>query len=204
MARLDFPEEVKLLVAHLKRLPGVGPKSAERIAVWLLGKDGSFTGDLADAVRRAGETVRGCTVCGFFESSVTGCALCADDTRDAALLCVVEQPTDVLPLERTGAFKGSYHCLGGRIAPLENVGPDDLRIDSLLARISEGSVRELILGVGSDVEGEATANYLGEIFATKFPELEVTRLAQGLPAGGGLDNADELTLFRALDGRRRV
>jgi recombination protein RecR len=204
MARLDFPEEVKLLVEHLKRLPGVGPKSAERIAVWLLAQPGGFTGDLANAISGAGEAVRACTVCGFFESSTHGCALCADTGRDSALLCVVEQPTDVLPLERTGAFKGSYHCLGGRIAPLENVGPDDLRIDSLLARAGGDSVREVILGVGSDVEGEATANYLAEIFATRFPRVEVTRLAQGLPAGGGLDNADELTLYRALDGRRKL
>ena len=203
MPQLDFPEEVKLLIEHLKRLPGVGPKSAERIAVWLLGQQGAFSGDLAQAIQRSGEHVRACGVCGFFESAELGCALCADDVRDGTVLCVVEQPTDVLPLERTGAFKGAYHCLGGRIAPLENVGPEDLRVDGLFDRVA-GGVREVILGVGSDVEGEATANYLAEIFAARFPEVEVTRLAQGLPAGGGLDNADELTLYRALDGRRKV
>ena len=204
MSQLDFPEEVKILIAHLKRLPGVGPKSAERIAVWLLSQDGGFTGDLATAVKQSGETVRGCERCGFFESSLLGCALCSDEARDATVLCVVEQPTDVLPLERTGVFKGSYHCLGGRIAPLENVGPDDLLIDVLMTRLAGGEVRELILGVASDVEGEATANYLAEMLAARHPEIEVTRLAQGLPAGGGLANADELTLYRALDGRRKI
>lgn len=203
MPKIDFPEEVKVLVEHLKRLPGIGPKSAERIAVWLLAQGGRFSDDLAAAVQRSGEQVRACSVCGFFESARLGCALCADTTRDAAALCVVEQPTDVLPLERTGAFKGLYHCLGGRIAPLENVGPEDLRIEGLIDRVAAG-VGEVILGVGSDVEGEATANYLSEILAQRFPAVEVTRLAQGLPAGGGLENADELTLYRALDGRRRV
>lgn len=204
MARIDFPEEVKLLIAHLKRLPGVGPKSAERIAVWLIARDGGFSDALAKAIMLSGEVIKGCRICGFFESSVIGCELCADLQRDTTMICVVEQPTDVLPLERTGAFKGSYHCLGGRIAPLDDIAPEDLRIDSLVSRIAGGCVSEVILGVGSDVEGEATANYLAELLATGFPDLTVTRLAQGLPAGGGLDNADELTLYRALDGRRRL
>ena len=204
MARIDFPEEVKLLIAHLKRLPGIGPKSAERIAVWLIGKDGDFSNDLARAVQLSAEVIQGCEVCGFFESSRAGCRLCEDGHRDDSVICVVEQPTDVLPLERTGAFKGSYHCLGGRIAPLDGITPEDLRISPLMDRISGGCVSEVILGVGSDVEGEATANYLADLLAEKFPDVEVTRLAQGLPAGGGLDNADELTLYRALDGRRRL
>ncbi len=130
--------------------------------------------------------------------------MCADDQRDETLICVVEQPTDVLPLERTGAFRGSYHCLGGRIAPLDGISPEDLRIAPLMERVNGGAVKEIILGVGSDVEGEATANYLAEMLAEKCPDVEVTRLAQGLPAGGGLDHADELTLYRALDGRRRI
>ena len=204
MARIDFPEEVTLLVAHLKRLPGIGPKSAERIAVWLLSQDGSFSGDLAAAVLSAGEAVGTCDCCGFFQSATHGCALCADTVRDASILCVVEQPTDVLPLERTGAYKGGYHCLGGRIAPLENVGPEDLRIDGLMGRLRAGAVSELILGVASDVEGEATANYLVDLVLGELPEMQITRLAQGLPAGGGLGDADDITLFRALDGRRKV
>ncbi len=204
MPALDFPEEVKVLVAHLKRLPGVGPKSAERIAVWLLAQDGGFSAGLADSVRAAAEGVRACPDCGFFASASRGCQLCADPARERSTLCVVEQPTDVLPLERTGAFKGGYLCLGGKIAPLENIGPEDLRIGALVARLGGGEVSEVILGVGSDVEGEATANYLAELLAVRFPEVAVSRLAQGLPAGGGLDNADELTLFRALDGRRRM
>jgi recombination protein RecR len=204
MARIDFPEEVQLLVSHLKRLPGIGPKSAERIAVWLIGQDSDFSNDLARAIEISAEMVRACEVCGFFESSRGGCQLCADDQRDETLICVVEQPTDVLPLERTGAFRGSYHCLGGRIAPLDGISPEDLRIAPLMERVNGGAVKEIILGVGSDVEGEATANYLAEMLAEKCPDVEVTRLAQGLPAGGGLDHADELTLYRALDGRRRI
>ena len=117
---------------------------------------------------------------------------------------MVEQATDVLPLERTGAFRGQYHCLGGKVSPLENVGPEDLRIDALLRRLGDGGFTEVILAVGSDVEGEATANYVAEMLSQRFEGVSVTRLAQGLPAGGGLEHADELTLFRALDGRRTM
>ncbi len=204
MARIDFPEEVQLLVSHLKRLPGIGPKSAERIAVWLIGQDGDFSYDLAKVIGLSADMVQMCPVCGFFQSSQTGCQLCNDDQRDRSLICVVEQATDVLPLERTGAFRGSYHCLGGRIAPLDGISPEDLRISQLFERVNEEEVKEIILGVGSDVEGEATANYLAELLTEKSPGVAVTRLAQGLPAGGGLDHADELTLYRALDGRRRI
>ena len=120
------------------------------------------------------------------------------------MICVVEQPTDVIALEKTGVFKGSYHCLGGKIAPLDNIGPDDLRIDALIERLRDSTFKELILGVGSDVEGEATANYLADLMIEKGINIDITRLAQGLPAGGGLENADELTLYRALDGRRKL
>jgi recombination protein RecR len=202
--RVDYPNEIKELIAHLKRLPGVGPKSAERIAIWMLGARGSVAADLAGAIRNAESGVSACGQCGFFAGASMECLICGDSERESGVVCVVEQPTDVLPLERTGAFRGQYHCLGGRISPLDNVGPEDLRIDALFRRLASGQFSEVILAVGSDVEGEATANYLAEMLKRRIEGLAVTRLAQGLPAGGGLEHADELTLFRALDGRRTM
>ena len=204
MNRVDYPNEIKELIAHLKRLPGIGPKSAERIAIWMLGARGSMASDLAEAIRRAESGVTACGQCGFFAGAGADCLICGDAEREGAVVCVVEQPTDVLPLERTGAFRGQYHCLGGKISPLENVGPEDLRIEALFRRLKDSGFREVILAVGSDVEGEATANYLAEMLRLRFESIAVTRLAQGLPAGGGLEHADELTLFRALDGRRTM
>ena len=204
MNRVDYPNEIKELIAHLKRLPGIGPKSAERIAIWMLGARGSMASDLAEAIRRAKSGVTACGQCGFFAGAGADCLICGASEREAEVVCVVEQPTDVLPLERTGAFRGQYHCLGGKISPLENVGPEDLRIDALFRRLKDAGFREVILAVGSDVEGEATANYLAEMLRLRFENVAVTRLAQGLPAGGGLEHADELTLFRALDGRRTM
>jgi recombination protein RecR len=197
---VDYPMPVKVLIAQLKRLPGIGPKSAERIAIWLMQRGGEVTSPFAEALETAGREVRECAVCGFFSTEEDGCAVCDGPGRDHALLCVVEQPTDILPLERSGAFRGHYHSLRGRISPLENIGPEDLRIDELLRRVRDGHFVEVILAFSADVEGEATANYLvGEL--GKFEGVRVTRLAHGLPVGGGLENADELTLFRAIQGR---
>ena len=202
MARIDFPEEVRDLVGELKRLPGIGPRSAERIAIWLLQHPKADAGALAGAVERAGGGVDSCPRCGFF-SSAGVCPVCRAVNRDEGLLCVVEQATDVLPIERSGAFRGRYHCLGGRLSPLDNVRPEDLRIDGLLRRIDEAEGEpEVILALGSDVEGEATANYLAELLRGR--RCRVSRIAQGLPAGGGLEQADELTLLRAMEGRRQI
>ena len=148
MNRVDYPNEIKELIAHLKRLPGVGPKSAERIAIWMLGARGSMAGDLAEAIRRAESGVTACGECGFFAGADAECLICSDSEREASVLCIVEQSTDVLPLERTGAFRGQYHCLGGKMSPLENVGPDDLRIDALYRRMKEREFTEVILAVG--------------------------------------------------------
>jgi recombination protein RecR len=204
MTRVDYPEEIRALVVQLKRLPGIGPRSAERIALWLLRSPQSPGAALAGSLTEAAEQVILCPACGFFASRTAGCKLCQDTTRDAGLICVVEQTTDILPLERTGAFHGHYHVLHGRISPLDNIGPEELRIGALVQRLTSSGVREVILATGSDVEGEATANYLGTLLAGSHPEIQVTRLAQGLPAGGGLDSADELTLMRAISGRRNV
>ena len=202
MKRVDFPEPVKALVGELKRLPGVGPRSAERIAVWLLQSPKADAPMLAKTLLNAKEYVRPCRVCGFFATEA-GCDVCDDPARDQQILCVVEQATDVLPLERSGSFRGLYHCLGGKLSPLDRVSPEDLRIPSLLRRIDEAQEEiEVILALGSDVEGEATANYLVEMLRGR--NCRLTRIAQGLPAGGGLEHADELTLMRAMQGRRSV
>jgi len=197
MARIEYPEAVGKLVDELRRLPGVGPRSAERIAIWLLQSAKADPLALASALAKAKDEVVACPVCGFF-ATAERCAICSDPSRES-VLCVVEQATDVLPLERSGAFKGRYHCLGGKLSPLDNVTPDDLRIGSLLRRIENEEVPEVILAPGSDVEGEATANYIASLLKGKC---HVTRIAQGLPAGGGLEHADALTLARALEGRR--
>lgn len=197
MKNADYPEPFRALVRELRRLPGVGPRSAERMALWLL-EDGERSSTLAETVAMARDAVRHCNDCGFF-SIGERCELCADTGRES-LLCVVEKATDILPIERSGAFRGHYHALGGRLSPLEHVGPEDLRLAELVSRLDRGEFTEVILALSTDVEGEATANYLVEILAPRG--LRVSRLAQGMPAGGGLENADELTLARALAGRR--
>ncbi len=199
MPNLNYPEPIVQLIAELKRLPGVGPRSAERIAVWMIQHKKSNSEALSCVLNLSRESVSLCKTCGFF-STLGVCDLCEDKDRELETLCVVEQPTDVLPLERSGAFKGYYHCLGGKLSPLDNTSPDDLNIGSLIKRISETEDLEVILALSSDVEGEATANYLAEMLESK--PCKVTRIAQGLPAGGGLEHADELTLMRALQGRR--
>jgi recombination protein RecR len=195
----DYPEPFSALVRELRRLPGVGPRSAERMALWLL-EDGERPGALSGALGAAREVLRHCADCGFFSTEEL-CVICADDGREA-LLCVVERATDILPIERSGAFRGRYHALGGRLSPLEHVGPEDLRLGELTARLDRGAFTEVILALSTDVEGEATANYLTEILASR--RVRVSRLAQGMPAGGGLEQADELTLARALSGRRQA
>ena len=199
MARADYPQPVVGLIAELKRLPGIGPRSAERIAVWLLQDAKGNSAELSESLVSAKEQVTSCDRCGFFATQA-GCSVCDDPSRDELQLCVVEQATDVLPLERSGSFGGYYHCLGGKLSPLDHVGPEDLRITPLLRRVDEIPGVEVILALGADVEGEATANYLSETLALR--DCKITRIAQGLPAGGGLDHADDLTLIRAMQGRR--
>lgn len=202
MNRADFPEPVRSLINEFKRLPGIGPRSAERIAIWMLQNPKADPAALSGAILTAHQTVRPCPVCGFF-STDAGCGICDDSRRDPHMLCVVEQATDVLPLERSGAFRGFYHSLGGKLSPLDRVSPEDLRIPPLLRRIdgSDGEI-EVILALGADVEGEATSNYLIELLRGR--NCRLSRIAQGLPAGGGLEHADELTLLRAMQGRRGI
>jgi recombination protein RecR len=198
--RAEYPGPIRALIAELKRMPGIGPRSAERIAVWMVQARNARPRDFAAAILAVCDTIHACPQCGFFTSEPL-CDFCASPERDSALLCVVEQPTDMLPIERTGVFRGRYHALGGRISPLEHVGPEDLRINGLIHRIRTEHPAEVILALGTDVEGDATANYIAELLR-ELP-VAVSRIAQGLPAGGGLEHADELTLNRALTGRTR-
>ncbi|HZC59690.1 MAG TPA: recombination mediator RecR [Chthoniobacterales bacterium] len=198
MQRVDFPPLIQELIRQLRRMPGVGPRSAERIALWIVQRKDARADQIAEAILKTVSGIRSCTRCGFF-SEAELCVICADPGRDARRLCVVEQPTDILSLERSGAFHGLYHSLGGRLSPLDHVGPEDLRIDSLLHRVRQERPDELIFALSLDVEGEATLSYLGELL--KPEGVNITRIAQGLPAGSGLESADELTLARAFSGR---
>ncbi len=198
MKPVDYPEPFQRLARQLRRLPSIGPRSAERIALWLATSPDAHGEALIEALTVAAREVRACVRCGFFATE-TECAICRDPARHGREICVVETATDILPLERTGFFHGRYHALGGRLAPLENIGPEDLRIEGLIARVAEERATEVILALSADVEGEATANYLAGLLAST--NVPVSRIAQGLPAGGGLEHADQLTLQRALAGR---
>ncbi|MEE1930204.1 recombination mediator RecR [Streptomyces sp. TRM 70351] len=190
---------VQDLIDELGRLPGVGPKSAQRIAFHVLQADPVDVRRLAQALTEVKAKVRFCVVCGNVAEEEQ-CRVCRDPRRDASVICVVEEPKDVVAIERTREFRGRYHVLGGAISPIEGVGPDDLRIRELLARLADGAVKELILATDPNLEGEATATYLARMVSSMG--LRVTRLASGLPVGGDLEYADEVTLGRAFEGRR--
>ena len=193
---------VQDLIDELGRLPGIGPKSAQRLAFHLLAAEPADVKRLQDALQRVRDGVVFCEVCGNV-SEQSSCRICRDARRDPTLVCVVEEPKDVPAIERTREFKGRYHVLGGALDPLSGVGPDHLRIRELLARIGVDDVKEVILATDPNTEGEATATYLARLLRD-FPGLTVTRLASGLPMGGDLEFADELTLGRAMSGRRTV
>ncbi|HET8591113.1 MAG TPA: recombination mediator RecR [Nakamurella sp.] len=193
---------VQDVIDEFGRLPGIGPKSAQRIAFHLLSADRADIERLRAALLRVAEEVRFCDRCGNV-SEAELCRICADTRRDAGVICVVEEPKDVAAVERTREYRGVYHVLGGAISPIDGIGPDQLRIAPLLRRIAEPGVREVILATDPNLEGEATATYLVRLLAS-FPDLSVTRLASGLPVGGDLEYADEVTLGRAFIGRRTV
>ncbi len=200
MKALDYPPALSELISALKRMPGVGSRGAERLALWFLQSARNEAHSLAAALTSAADSISSCPVCGFFSPQGERCAACSDPERDATLLCVVEQPTDILPIERCGLFRGLYHCLKGKISPLDGVMPEDLTVDRLLSRVSAHPGCEVILALSSDVEGEATALYLAEALAS-LP-CRVSRLAQGLPSGSSLSHTDALTLAQAFAGRR--
>jgi len=196
-----FDGALQDLVDELGRLPGVGPKSAQRIAFYILASDPADVSRLATALRVVKEKVRFCEVCGNI-SEDTQCRICRDTRRNGTVLCVVEEAKDVVAIERTREFRGRYHVLGGAINPIEGVGPDNLRIRELMTRLADGEVTEVIIATDPNVEGEATATYL--IRMLRPLGLTVSRLASGLPVGGDLEYADEVTLGRAFEGRRTV
>jgi recombination protein RecR len=190
---------VQDLIDELGRLPGVGPKSAQRIAFHLLQADPGDVRRLVSALVEVKEKVRFCATCGNVAEGEQ-CRICADPRRDGTSICVVEEPKDVVAIERTREFRGLYHVLGGAISPIEGVGPDDLRIKELMTRLASGEVTEIIIATDPNLEGEATASYLARFLRPMG--LKVTRLASGLPVGGDLEYADEVTLGRAFEGRR--
>ncbi|HEX5594679.1 MAG TPA: recombination mediator RecR [Micromonosporaceae bacterium] len=189
------------LIDELGRLPGIGPKSAQRIAFHILSADPADVSRLATVLRKVKEVVRFCTTC-FNVAESEQCRVCRDPRRSDEVLCVVEESKDVVAIERTGEFRGRYHVLGGAINPLEGIGPDNLRIRELMTRLGAGSIRELIIATDPNTEGEATATYLALL--VKPMGIAVTRLASGLPVGGDLEYADEITLGRAFEGRRAI
>ena len=189
------------LIEELGRLPGIGPKSAQRIAFHLLQAPEDEVRQLAETLLILKQRVRFCVICGHVTDE-DECRICRDPRRDPAVLCVVEEPKDVIAIERTGEYRGRYHVLGGAISPIDGSGPDDLRIRELLQRLADGSVQEVILATDPNLEGEATATYLARTLSPMG--LTVTRLASGLPVGGDLEYADEVTLGRAFAGRRRL
>jgi recombination protein RecR len=192
---------VQNLIDELGRLPGVGPKGATRIAFYLLSTDPSDVKRLADALIEVTERVRFCITCGNV-AEAEQCRICKDARRDATVICVVEEPKDVAAVEKIREFRGRYHVLGGAISPIDGIGPDDLRIRELMARLADGAVTELILATDPNLEGEATATYLARL--VKPLGIKVTRPASGLPVGGDLEYADEVTLGRAFAGRQVV
>jgi recombination protein RecR len=192
---------VQDLIDELGHLPGVGPKGAQRIAFYLLAADPVDVRRLVAALTEVKDKVRFCTICGNVAEQEQ-CRVCRDPRRDLAVICVVEEPKDVVAIERTREFRGRYHVLGGAISPIEGVGPDDLRIRELMVRLADGVCTELILATDPNLEGEATATYLARL--VKPMDIRVTRLASGLPVGGDLEYADEVTLGRAFEGRRAL
>jgi len=196
-----YADAVQVVIDELGRLPGIGPKSAQRLAFHLMKVSVEDTSRLTVAIDEMKAKVRFCDRC-FNLAEGDLCVVCTDDRRDASVLCVVEDPRDIVAVERTGEFRGRYHVLGGAISPIEGIGPDQLRVRELLVRLEPEGVEEVILATNPNIEGEATAMYLARLLAPLG--MDVTRIASGLPVGGDLEYADELTLGRALEGRRRL
>ena len=197
----SLPEPINDLLAALNKLPGVGPRSAERLALHLVQSDAAVVRQLAQAMVQARERIRSCPVCGALTEQ-TPCAICTDARRDGSLVCVVERAVDIISIEKAGSFRGKFHVLGGKISPLNGVEPEDLRIAELEQRLAAEPIKEVVLALATDVEGDATGYYLAKRLAPRG--VKVTRIAHGLPAGSGLEFADELTLSRALEGRREL
>lgn len=201
MPLMRYAPPIARLLEELERLPGIGPKSAQRVAYWLLTAESADAERLANAILEVKRTIHFCPVCfNFAEGDL--CSVCADPERDRGLLCVVEEPRDLVALDRTGEFRGTYHVLQGAISPMDGIGPERLRIRELIDRLAPGEITEVVIATNPNVEGETTALYLARLI--KPLGIRVTRIASGLPVGADLEFADEVTLGRALEGRREM
>jgi recombination protein RecR len=198
-----FAPPVQRLVTELGKLPGIGQRTAQRLAFHILRVDPEDAGALADAIREVKEKIRPCAIC-FNLADEETCRICQDERRDGAIICVVEEPSDVIPIERTHEFRGRYHVLGGALSPIDGVDPEDLKIPQLYARVTSGEVREVVIATNPTTTGEATAHHIAAALRERAPDVAVTRLASGLPVGGDLEYADEVTLGRAFAGRREI
>ena len=198
-----YAPPVQRLITELGRLPGIGQRTAQRLAFHLLRVDADEANALADAIREVKERIGLCQVC-FNLADEERCRICQDERRDAGLICVVEEPGDVIPMERTHEFRGRYHVLGGALSPIDGIDPEDLKIAELLARVEAGGVREVVLATNPTTTGEATALHIAAALHERAPDTAITRLASGLPVGADLEYADEVTLGKALAGRRAL
>jgi recombination protein RecR len=196
-----YPQPVRRLIQNFARLPGIGEKTAERLALHVLRAAEAEVQDLARSLVEVKQKVKLCSGC-FSLSEATRCGICSDPARDIGFVCVVEQPADMVALEKSGGFKGHYHVLGGVLSPMNGVGPDDIRIRELVAKVAGGKVREIVLATGTSVEGETTAVYIGEML--KGHPVSLTRIASGVPMGGDLKYVDQVTLKRAMETRRAI
>lgn len=196
-----YPEPVARLIDALQRLPGIGPKTAQRLTFFLLKRPAEEVRELSESLVAVKDRIVYCQTC-FNVTDKDPCRICADPARDARLLCIVEEPNDLMAMERTGEYRGRYHVLLGALSPLDGIGPDDLKVRELLVRLENGAVAEVILATNPNVEGEATALYLARLLRPLG--MRVTRIARGLPVGGDLEYADQVTLSKALEGRREI
>jgi recombination protein RecR len=198
-----FAPPVQRLVTELGKLPGIGQRTAQRLAFHILRVDPEDANALADAIREVKEKIRPCEVC-FNLADEARCRICQDERRDSAIICVVEEPGDIVPIERTHEFRGRYHVLGGALSPIDGVDPEDLKVAELYRRVEGGEVREVVIATNPTTTGEATAHHIAAALRERTPDVAVTRLASGLPVGGDLEYADEVTLGRAFAGRRQI
>jgi recombination protein RecR len=198
-----FAPPVQRLVTELGKLPGIGQRTAQRLAFHLLRTDPADANALADAIREVKEKIRPCEIC-FNLADEPRCRICQDERRDGAVICVVEEPGDIIPIERTHEFRGRYHVLGGALSPIDGVDPEDLKVAELYRRVEGGEVREVVIATNPTTTGEATAHHIAAALRERTPDVAVTRLASGLPVGGDLEYADEVTLGRAFAGRQQI
>lgn len=197
----QYPKPLNRLINELSRLPGVGGKTAQRLAFHILSMEDKDAFRLSEAIREAKETMKYCSVCGNL-TDVDPCAICTDDERDRSVICVVESPRDVVAMEKIREYRGRYHVLGGTISPMDGIGPEDINLKSLITRLQDEEVQELIIATNPTIEGEATAMYIARLI--KPSGIKVSRIAHGIPVGGDLEYADEVTLLKAVEGRRQL